>query len=753
MRHQFREHLPRLALALLLAAGLVMPLLFALDLAKFLSSCLLLAFLLCLILEGLSLSRRSALWGGLALGVFFLVWLSSPGLSVLQDILLGLSLHLSGVSGALPLVGNETALFLASVLSLLSFFCSRRSAGCLGAVLLTVGALLMLWLADRPELILPLLPAGAAALCLFLLDRHEEASPVRVLPWAATLVLLAFLLTPRTGLVVPSLKEKADEIRQNILDRLFFTEPRDVFSLSSEGYYPQGVSQLGGPASPSDHPVMQVSTPRAAYLRGVTMNAYDGRSWRNTLGGRRYLWEASSMAASRIRLFDQHLPPEGLATSLTEPMTVSVRMLSAGASTLFVPQRIREFRAGGDLVAYFSLSSELFNTRNLQAGDTWSVTAPLFQSGDPGLAVLVDAAAAREEDPRAEEIRETFLSLPAHLEEPVWQLAADITADCDSPYEKAFALQTWLSRSCRYTLDAAVQPADLDFVTNFLFNTREGYCTYFASAMTVLCRMAGLPARYVEGYLAIPDEQGEALVTGLDAHAWTEVYFQGFGWLTFDATPRQPGNSPNSSTGSSAPDASPDPTETPSPAEESALPESSVLTPSPTASPATPSPAPNEDSPDAASPDDSSPDPLPDGASASGFPWLLLLPLALAAMLLLRWRLTDPGYREKRLSTEDERFDCWLSDVLARLSAMGHTRQSGETPMSFTRRMDSERLLPVSLSTLGECVSLLHYGRVQARPADTALARAVALDLKKPMPPAARLKYAWRRMLPQRPRL
>ena len=48
-----------------------------------------------------------------------------------------------------------------------------------------------------------------------------------------------------------------------------------------------------------------------------------------------------------------------------------------------------------------------------------------------------------------------------------------------------------------------------------------------------MCRMIGLPARYVEGYLATPDENGTAYVTGLQAHAWTEVYFSGFGWLTF----------------------------------------------------------------------------------------------------------------------------------------------------------------------------------------------------------------------------
>ena len=84
-----------------------------------------------------------------------------------------------------------------------------------------------------------------------------------------------------------------------------------------------------------------------------------------------------------------------------------------------------------------------------------------------------------------------------------------------------------------------VPPDSQDFVTYFLYVGKEGYCTYYASAMTVMCRMAGLPARYVEGFEAQPAADGFAYVTGKDAHAWTEVYFKGFGWVPFDPTPEQ----------------------------------------------------------------------------------------------------------------------------------------------------------------------------------------------------------------------
>lgn len=83
----------------------------------------------------------------------------------------------------------------------------------------------------------------------------------------------------------PALQKTAQDIRQRIFDYFFFTEPRNVFTLANEGYYPQGMTQLGGPAEPTDHPVMQVRTPRRVLLRGAVMNEYTGRIWRNTTAG------------------------------------------------------------------------------------------------------------------------------------------------------------------------------------------------------------------------------------------------------------------------------------------------------------------------------------------------------------------------------------------------------------------------------------------------------------------------------------
>ena len=150
---------------------------------------------------------------------------------------------------------------------------------------------------------------------------------------------------------------------------------------------------------------------------------------------------------------------------------------------------------------------------------------------------VVAAGALLREDPRWEEVCDTYLQLHEQIDQRVYDMAAQVTAGITTPYGKAMALQNFLASNFVYDLDVPQQPANQDFVSTFLVETKAGYCTYFASAMTVMCRMAGLPARYVEGFVAYPDAEGMAVVTGQEGHAWTEVYFRGFGWVTFDATP------------------------------------------------------------------------------------------------------------------------------------------------------------------------------------------------------------------------
>ncbi len=133
-------------------------------------------------------------------------------------------------------------------------------------------------------------------------------------------------------------------------------------------------------------------------------------------------------------------------------------------------------------------------------------------------------------------IRGRYTQLPDALPERVRALAQAITAPYDAPYDQARAIEAFL-RQYPYNLDVALPPDGRDAVDFFLFDLQQGYCDYYASAMTVLARSIGLPARLAVGYLAQPpDAAGVQTIVQLNAHAWAEVYFAGYGWLEFEPT-------------------------------------------------------------------------------------------------------------------------------------------------------------------------------------------------------------------------
>lgn len=736
MSETVRSRLVHALLSMLLAVGLLLPLLGILHTSLVSPLILLPVAVVILFFELSSINRITRLASFGAAAVLLLLWLfAMGGMLTVSDVVMAVVLRFNGILSAIPLVASPAAIILTILVTLVSCFACLRNASILPATLLCFGMILLIYLTASEQVIPMFLPALAALLLLLMTERFPETPLPHLLPFAALLVALAFLLAGN-GTGQNALRQKADELRQAVLDRLFFTEPRDVFSLRRDGYYPQGQDQLGGKPNPKDDPVMIVSTPRNTYLRGVILNDYTGRKWQNTTGARRYLRQSARLADMREALFDEKLPPPSVRNALCEPATVSVRMLSESASTLFVPQRVRELFPGGDLVPYFSNSSELFITRNLKPDDSYTVSAPLFQAGDPGLGTLIEVCSTLE-DSAYSDIVDTYTILPNHLEEPVYAIAVEVSSAKASPYEKALALQSWLARNCRYTLDVEPQSANDDFVTHFLLDTREGYCTHFASAMTVLCRMIGLPARYIEGYLAEPDEDGNALVTGLSAHAWTEVYFSGFGWLTFDATPRRSGNNNSDNSNNTGSD------DTPSvpPADNTPEP-----TPEPTPDPSQdPGQDPPQDSPEPP-PESPEPESSPQDTASGSSAWFWILLILLIAAAALRIWLTSPVTRAKRAGSEMERFDIWTQEISDLLSAENLARRKGETPMAFGRRIDRTARFGVSMNTVCECVSLIRYSRSSATDTDTGLVRDSSVLLKSELSRPALARYFFRRI-------
>jgi protein-glutamine gamma-glutamyltransferase len=134
-------------------------------------------------------------------------------------------------------------------------------------------------------------------------------------------------------------------------------------------------------------------------------------------------------------------------------------------------------------------------------------------------------------------IRYVYLQLPP-LDPRIKELADQITSNSRTAYDKAATVERYLKTRYGYTLDLTGMKAE-DPLAQFLFVRRAGNCEYFAAAMTVMLRAEGIPARYVTGFLEgeYNDLAGDYIVRESDAHAWVEVYFPDYGWITFDPTP------------------------------------------------------------------------------------------------------------------------------------------------------------------------------------------------------------------------
>ena len=131
-----------------------------------------------------------------------------------------------------------------------------------------------------------------------------------------------------------------------------------------------------------------------------------------------------------------------------------------------------------------------------------------------------------------------YLDLPKTTPDRVLALARELTANATTPFDRAQAIETYLRTTYPYTLDISGPPPGRDVADYFLFDLKKGYCDYYATAMVVLARAAGLPARFVSGYASgsYDSENAQYIVTEANAHSWPEIYFPGIGWVEFEPT-------------------------------------------------------------------------------------------------------------------------------------------------------------------------------------------------------------------------
>ena len=132
-----------------------------------------------------------------------------------------------------------------------------------------------------------------------------------------------------------------------------------------------------------------------------------------------------------------------------------------------------------------------------------------------------------------------YTQLPTDFPQSIRNRAREVATGALTPYDKAKAVEQYLKNNFEYNLKIDPPPYNADGVEHFLFTQKEGYSEYFASAMTVMLRSEGIPARLVTGYSLgekVPD-QDVYMVTDRNSHAWVEVYFPRYGWILFEPTP------------------------------------------------------------------------------------------------------------------------------------------------------------------------------------------------------------------------
>lgn len=249
-------------------------------------------------------------------------------------------------------------------------------------------------------------------------------------------------------------------------------------------------------------------------------------------------------------VLDDYTSNEGWSGSGAGDKTTLRPELDLAADTSQLPTR--EFTARIDVIELDDTSVPIFGNLNrvnglgdswrwnrdtgtiggsrIQTGSTYTVQ---FSQPEPSVEQL--SAASAGGGPQFQR----WLDLPSDVPERVRAEAQRVTALAPSPYAKALALSDYFtddSNGFIYRLQTEEGDSG-DALVDFL-DTKTGFCQQYAAAMAVMLRLIDLPSRVVLGYThQRPADGGRFLVTSRDAHAWVEVYFEGYGWLPFDPTP------------------------------------------------------------------------------------------------------------------------------------------------------------------------------------------------------------------------
>ncbi|MEF2966100.1 transglutaminase-like domain-containing protein [Paenibacillus sp. M1] len=374
-------------------------------------------------------------------------------------------------------------------------------------------------------------PGGAAAIAIaiaacvagpFLLSSLLPVQPARAIAWSQVAQVLEGW--SGSGLNGPSVS----------------------YALSGYG---KDDTRLGAPLRLRHETYFTAVSPENTYWRGESKSVYTGAGWASSPAD-----PASASLAEPERPEVQSAARSVRQTVIfKEPATGTVPLFSGG-SPLNVERVFAGKPTAGGWEAAGSDSGALnAGTGSPQANSRYDAGADAFyfapaypeqavygyelEAGVPEVSAE-RLRAAGGEDPA--ELAGRELQLPDSLPERVRRLGADLVEERPSRYDAVLAVMNYLKKHYAYSLDSQYPPAGSDFADYFLFEQKIGYCDHFSTAMTVLLRSGGIPARWVKGFAPgtpVSEDEHRYTVSYADAHSWVEVYFPGAGWIPFDPTP------------------------------------------------------------------------------------------------------------------------------------------------------------------------------------------------------------------------
>ena len=280
--------------------------------------------------------------------------------------------------------------------------------------------------------------------------------------------------------------------------------------------------------------VMKVRAARPDFWRGQSFDRWDGRRWTQTdtrltqVGGDApiHLSGAPEDEVTGVRDRGADFPQTFFAEKVGPNLIFAAY---APGEVYFADRRLFELSDGTVRTGVALPPGSVYSVVSRRP----AVTADLLRAAPSG--------PWAESPPAVQHVYQRYTQLPA-LPAKVADLARQVTAAAPTTFDKVRALEAWMAANTTYTLDIPPLPAGADAVEQFLFVDRRGFCEQIGSALVVMLRSLGVPARLAVGYT--PGERNP--FTGLwevraeDAHAWAEVWFPGIGWQPFDPTAKVP---------------------------------------------------------------------------------------------------------------------------------------------------------------------------------------------------------------------